>query len=76
MAWGNGWYLDGEQKAGKLFCAEEQSEDRLLGWWLRKMASHLNLTSMWGREKTRGEAVSSTQLTWRVERRIVGRTMG
>ena len=76
MAWGTGWYLDGEQKAGKLFCAEEQSEDGLLGWCLRKMASHLNLTSMWRREKTRREAVSSTQLTWRVERQIVGRTTG
>ena len=64
------------RKRGRLFCAEKQNKDGLLGWCLGKTASHLNLTSMWRREKTRREAVSSTQLTWRVERQIVGRTTG
>lgn len=64
------------RKRGRLLCAEEQNEDGLLGWCLGKMASHLNLSSKWRREKTRREAVSSTQLTWHGEHQIVAKTMG
>lgn len=64
------------RKRGRLFCAEEQNEDGLLGWCPGKMASHLNLSSMWRREKTRREALRSIRLTWCVEHGTVGKTMG
>ena len=64
------------RKRGRLLCAEEQNEDGLLGWCLGKMASHLNLSSKWRREKARREAVSRTQLTWHVEHQFVAKTMG